>query len=198
MPTPEEIQAAADAAKAEAEAKAKADEDSEEELTAEQLKAKLDESLNREKQLRAENKERRLKNEAFEKAEAERKQAELTEVEKANAKAKAAEEEKDRLAKENQTLKLQNSFVSKVRAMKLDFANELAAKDAFKAVVELLGDETELTDDHIKQLVKERDYYFGKADSNTQRNDASEKGKANQSILTQEAIDKKKRSISPL
>lgn len=170
----------------------------EEELTAEQLKAQLAAKEKRITELNHESAERRKKLEAFEKAEAERKQTEMTEVEKANAKLTAAEEEKDRLAKENKTLKLQRAFEDKVRDAELEFKNSLAAKDAFSAVVELLGDETEITDDHIKTLVKDRDYLFGKADVSNLNNDAGKKGKGNTNILTQEQIAKKKKAISPL
>ena len=170
----------------------------EEELTAEQLKAVLIKKEKRITELNHESAERRKKLDALEKAETERKQAEMTEVEKATTKAKAADEEKERLVKENQTLKLQRAFEDKARDAKLEFKNSLAAKDAFKAIVELLGDETEITDDHIKQLVKERDYYFGKAEVTNLDNDAGKKGKTNQAITTQEQIAAKRRTVSPL
>lgn len=198
--------------KEEEEAKRKADEeeakrnaaseeessDDETELTAEQLKVQLLESRKRIKDLNHESAERRKKLEAFEAAEAKRKQAEMTEVEKANAKAHAAEEEKTRLAKENQTLKLQRDFENKVRDAKLEFRNSLAAKDAFHGLVEILGEDTEVTDDHIKQLVKDRDYLFGKSDTTVINNDGDKKGKNNQAITSQDAIAAKKRTVSPL
>ena len=195
-----EQKAAREAAEEEAARKAKEDEtsDDEEELTIEEAKAKLAASQKRITELNHESAERRKKLEALEKAEAERKQAEMTEVEKANANAKALEEEKASLAKENQTLRLQRAFEDKVRDAKLEFKNSLAAKDAFNALVELMGEESEITDDHIKQLTKDRDYLFGKPDPNTQRNDATSKGKANQNILTQELVNQKRNMIGPL
>ena len=194
MPTKEE-EAKRKAAESEEDAGAS---EEEEELTVEQLKAQLADQAKHIKSLNKESAERRKKLEEFEKAEQERKQAELTEVEKAQARAKQLEDEKAALARENQTLKLQREFEGKVRDAKLEFKNSLAAKDAFGAIVELLDGETEITDDHIKQLVKERDYYFGKPETNTQSNDAKSKGKGNTNILTEEQIAKKKKSISPL
>jgi len=119
-------------------------------------------------------------------------------AEAAEKKALAEKERADRAEEEAKVLRLQRDFENKVRDAKLEFKNSLAAKDAFKAVVELLGDETEITDDHIKQLVKDRDFLFGKADPVNLNNDAGKKGKGNTNILTQEQIEKKKRSISPL
>ncbi len=195
-----EQKAAREAAEEEAARKAKEDEtsDDEEELTIEEARAQLAAKEKRIKELNHESAERRKKLEAFEEAETKRKQAEMTEVEKANAKAKAAEEEQARLAKENQTLKLQRAFEDKVRDAKLEFINSNAAKDAFNALVELLGDETEITDDHIKTLSKDRAYYFGKPVDNNLNNDASQKGKGNKNILTQELVDKKRTMIGPL
>lgn len=167
----------------------------EEELTAEQLKAQLAEKEKRIKELNHESAERRRRLEALEKAEAERKQAEMTEVEKAQAQAKAAQEEKERLAQEYQTLKLQRDFETKVRDAKLEFRSSLAAADAFHALINLLDGETEISDDHIKQLVKERDYLFGKPETNNSNNDAGKKGKANSSILTEEQVARKQKAI---
>jgi hypothetical protein len=187
---------------AEAEAKRKAEEEDEKsgekELTVDELKAKLAESEKLRKQVNHESAERRKKLEALEEAETKRKQAEMTEVEKATAKAKAVEEEKEKLAKEVQTLKLQRSFEDKVRDAKLEFKNSLAAKDAFNALVELMGEDTEITDEHIKTLSKDRDYLFGKVDPNNQNNDASKKGKANSTILTQELVNQKRNMVGPL
>ena len=180
-----------------AESEETSDED-QEELTAEQLKAKLAEQQKHIRALNKESAERRKKLEEFEKAEAERKQAELTEVEKATARAKALEEERAQLAKENQTLKLQRDFEARVRDASLSFRNSHAAKDAFHALVEILGDETEVTEEHIKQLVRERDYLFGKAEQTVTGNDGTRKGKANESVLTQEKIDAKRRNFRPL
>lgn len=197
--TEEEKEAKRKADEEEAARKAKESEEEssedEQELTVDELKAKLADKEKRLKEVNHESAERRKKLEAFEKAEAERKQAEMTEVEKANAKAQAAEQEKERLAKENQTLKLQREFEVKVRDAKLEFRNSLAAKDAFGALVELLDGETEITDDHIKKLVKERDYYFGKPENNFQNNDARNKGKGDKNILTEEQRSKKRKSI---
>lgn len=194
-----EQKAAREAAEAEAKRKAEEeDETSEEEPGPDDLKAQLAESQKRIRELNRESAERRKKLEAFENAEAERKQAEMTEVEKANAKAKAAEEEQARLAKENQALKLQRAFEDKVRDAKLEFRNSLAAKDAFNALVELMGKDTEITDEHIKTLSKDRDYLFSKSDPNLQNNDASKKGRANSTILTQELVNQKRNMVGPL
>lgn len=202
MPTKEEEEAKRQAEEEAARKAAESEEENseeEEELTVEQLKAQLAEKDKHIKSLNKESADRRKKLEEFEKAEAERRQAELTEVEKAQARAKQIEEEKVALAKENQTLKLQRAFESKLRDAKLEFRNPLAAEDAFKALVELMDEgETEVTDDHIKRLVKERDYYFGKADPTVHNNDAGNKGKGNTAITTKEAVAAKKRRIVPL
>lgn len=205
MPTKEEEDAKRKADEEEAKRKAaESEEDAgaseeEEELTVEQLKAQLAEKDKHIKSLNRESADRRKKLDEFEKAEQERKQAELTEVEKAQARAKQLEDEKAALARENQTLKLQREFEGKVRDAKLEFRNPLAAQDAFKALVELMDEgETEVTDDHIKKLVKERDYYFGKADITVHNNDGGPKGKGNQSITTQELVAKKKQKIGSL
>lgn len=200
--TPEEKAAREAAEKAEAERKAKEEEESsesEEELTVEQLKAKLDEKEKHIKSLNKESAERRIKLEAFEKAEQERKQAELTEVQKAEAKAKAAEERQIALEAENKTLKLEGAFAAKVRAMKLDFANENAEKDAFQALdLEAVGEDYAGLEDEIKRLVKERSYYFGKESQQQHNNDGSAKGKINVRAANEKVIATKKRSITPL
>jgi len=187
---------------AEAERKAKEEEENsenEEEPTAEELKAELAESKKRIKALNNESAERRKKLEAFEKAEAERKQAELTEVEKAEAKAKAAEADKLKLEQENKLLKMQSSFNSKVREMKLEFVNETAAQDAFKALdVEAVGDDLAGMEDAIKILTKDRPYLFGKEDTTRQINDGKQKGRSTQEALNQAAIDKKRKGYAPL
>lgn len=203
-PTKEEEEAKRKADEEEAKRKAaesdeESSDDEDEELTVEQLQAKLAEKDKHIKALNKESADRRKKLEEFEKAEAERKQAEMTEVEKANARAKQLEDEKAALAKEAQTLKLQRQFESKVRDAKLEFRNTLAAEDAFKALVDLMGEgETEVTDDHIKRLTKERDYYFGKADTTPPGNDGGKKGKANKAITTNDAVAAKKRKIGSL
>lgn len=201
MTTTEDVQTEAKRLADEAARKAKEDADAsteEQEPTAEELKAKLADSQKRIKELNHESADRRKKLEAFETAEAERKTAEMSEIDKANAKAKTVEEEREKLAKENRMLTLQRDFENKVRDAKLEFKNSLASKDAFNALVELLGDEKEITDEHIKTLVKERDYLFGKTEPVTYSNDAGAKGKANQTILTKELIAAKKQMISPL
>lgn len=173
--------------------------DDEEELSVDDLKAQLAESRKHIKKLNGESAERRKKLEEFEKLEEERKQADLSEKEKAEARALKLEEEKQALARENQNLKLRQSFESKVRDANLQFKNSLAAKDAFNALTELLEEgETEVTDDHIKKLTRDRDYLFGKADTTTVTNDGSKKGKSNQAVTSQEAIAAKKKTISPL
>jgi len=194
--TEEELEAKRKADEAEAQRKAaeskEESSEEEEELSVEQLKAQLAEKDKHIKSLNKESAERRKKLEDFEKAETERKQAELTEVEKATARAKQLEDEKATLARENQTLKLQRDFESKVRDANLQFKNSHAAKDAFHALVELMDEDTEVTDDHIKQLLKERDYLFGKSENPNLGNDAGKKGKANSKIVTKEAIAEKK------
>lgn len=186
---------------AEAARKAKeAEENSEtdEEPTAEDLKAQLEEKEKHIKALNKESAERRKKLEAFEKAEAERKQAELTEVEKAEAKAKAAEADKLKLEQENKLLKMQGSFDSKVRALKLEFANETAAQDAFKALnVETVGEDLAGMEDAIKALIKERPYLFGKE---TERpiTDGKQKGRSTQEALNADAIARKRKGYAPL
>ncbi len=175
-------------------------EDEEKEPTAEELKAQLEEKEKHIKSLNKESAERRKKLEAFEKAEADRKAAELTEVEKAEAKAKVAEAEKLKLEQENKLLKMQSSFNSKVRELKLEFVNETAAQDAFKALdVEAIGDDLAGMGDAIKTLIKDRPYLFGKPDQNQQfNNDGSKKGKGSQEALNADALAKKRRGYAPL
>lgn len=186
-------------AKRKAEAEQEESHEEEPELTLEELKAQLAENKKHIKALNKESAERRIKLEAYEKAEAERKQADLSEVEKANAKAKQEESEKLRLSQENKTLKLQGAFTSKVRAMKLEFANENAERDAFQALdLEVVGEDISGMDAAIKKLVKERAYYFGTGEQTQTIEDGAAKGKINAAALTTEAINKKKRSVSPL
>ena len=203
MPETAEEKAAREAAEEEARRKAEEDarasEDDEDELTIEEAKTKLAESQKRIKELNRESAERRKRLEAFEKAEEERKQSELNEVQKAEAKAKTAEEEKARLEAENKALKLRGAFTTKARVLKLEFVNEKAEEDAFKALdVESVGDDHAGMEEALKTLVKERPYYFGKADTTVLNNDAREKGKTNRATLTQEQIAAKKRTMSPL
>lgn len=198
MPTTAEEEAKRKAEEEEAERKAaeseeESSEDEEKELSVDQLKAQLAEKDKHIKSLNKESAERRKKLDEFEKAEQERKQAEMTEVEKAQTRAKQLEDEKAALAKENQTLKLQRDFESKVRDANLQFKNSHAAKDAFNALVEIMGDETDMTDDHIKLLTKERDYLFGKADQAVHNNDGSAKGKSNKAIVTNEKVAEKRK-----
>ncbi len=199
-PTAEELEAQRKAD----EEKAKRDEteseeessEEEEELTVEQLKAKVAEQQKHIKNVNKESADRRKRLEEFEKAEKERKEAELTEVDKAKKRAADLEQEKLTLAKENQTLKRQRDFEGLVRDAKLQFKSSQAAKDAFRALEEILeDDETEVTADHVKQLVKEREYYFGTPDPNQINSDGGKKGKSNEAIITQEAIAKKKKSL---
>jgi hypothetical protein len=84
-----------------------------------------------------------------------------------------------------------------VRDAKLEFKNSHAAQDAFGAVLELMDDdETELTEDHVKQLVKEREYYFGKLETvNINSNDSRNKGRSDKTITTQQAIATKRKSL---
>lgn len=202
MPETEEEKAKREAEE-EAARKAKEEEEnseSEEELTPEQLKAQLDEQKKHIKALNKESADRRKKLEAFEKAEEERKQAELSEIDKVNAKAKQLEDEKATLAAENKTLKLERDFNSKVAAMKLTFANEKAAKAAFNALdLEVVGDDHSGLEDAIKTLVKEQSFYFGNSSQQIQTiNDGSAKGKVNTTTTTAEAVEKKRKSVSPL
>ena len=203
MPTAEELEAKrkADEEKAQREGAESEEESSEdeEELTVELLQAKLAEQQKHIKNLNKESADRRKKLDEFEKQEQDRKQAELTEVEKVKQRADQLEQEKKTLAMENQTLKRQRDFEGLVRDAGLQFKNTLAAKDAFKALVEILGDdETEVTEEHIKQLVKERDYYFGKPDPSQINTDGSKKGKSNSTVTTQDAIAAKRKLISPI
>ncbi len=202
MPTPEELEEAKRKAEEEearrraAESEEESSDDDEEELTVDQLKAKVADQQKHIKTLNRESAERRKKLEELEKAETERKQAELTEVEKATQRATKAENERLALAKENRDLKLQRDLEGKVRDAKLQFKNTHAANDAFRALQEILDDdETEVTDDHIKQLVKEREYLFGTPDPSTINSDGSKKGKSNGAGLTKEAVAAKRKSL---
>lgn len=178
-----------------AESEEESSEDEEKELSVEQLKAQLDEQKKHIKKLNSESAERRKKLEEFEKAEEKRKQAEMSEVEKANARSKELETQLTTLQQQNRTLALQRDFEARVRDASLTFKNSKAAKDAFKALVEevLEDGDTEVTDDHIKQLMKDRDYLFGKAEtSGSTGNDGGKKGKANQAVASKELIAAKK------
>lgn len=168
------------------------------EPTVEELKAQLADSQKRIKELNHESAERRKKLDAFEKAEADRKTAEMSEMEKVNAKAKEIAEEKDRLARENRVLTLQRDFENKVRDAKLEFKNSLASQDAFRALLELIGEENEVTAEHVKVLAKEREYLFGKNETVTFSNDAVARGRQNTAALSQEQVARKKQTISPL
>lgn len=134
---------------------------------------------------------------AFEKAEADRKTAALSEIDKEKEKVKAAEAERETLVKANRKLTLQRDIENKVRDAKLEFKSSLASQDAFHALEAMLGEDEEMTDEHIKTLVKERDYLFRKAESNVYSNDAGAKGKGSKG-LTKEQIALKKQTISPL
>lgn len=166
----------------------------EEELSAEQLKAQLADQKKHIAKLNRESAERRKKLEEFEKAEEKRKQAEMSEAEKATAHAKELETQLATLQQQNRTLTLQRDFEAQVRDANLTFKNAKAAKDAFKALVEdvLEDSDTEVTEAHIKQLVKDRDYLFGKAETTSTGNDGSKKGKTNQATITKEAVANKK------
>lgn len=204
MPTPEEIEAQRKADEEEAKRKAAESEESsdeeenEEELTVAELKEKLEKAKRHAKNKEQEAARVQGKLATYEKAEADRKAAELTEVEKAEAKAKAAEAEKLKLEQENKLLKMQSSFNSKVRELKLEFVNEVAAQDAFKALdVETIGDDLSGMEAAIKTLVKDRSYLFGK-EQQTVINDGSRKGKGSQEAVTAEAIAKKRKGYAPL
>jgi hypothetical protein len=173
--------------------------ESEEELTVDQLKEKLAKAEKRAANKADEATRLHLKVEEFEKAETARKQAELTEAQKAEARAKAAEDKQTALEAENKSLKMQGSFESKVRAMKLEFANENAAKVAFKLLdAETVGEDLSGMEDAIKALIKEHPYVFGKPDASSSHNDGSKKGKVNAAATTNEAIANKKRSVTPI
>lgn len=168
------------------------------EPTVEEMKAQLADSQKRIKELNHESAERRKKLDAFEKAEAERKTAEMSEMEKVNAKAQAVEAEKERLAKENRILTLQRDFENKVRDAKLEFKNSLASQDAFRAALELVGEGSEISDEQVKTLAKEREYLFGKTETVTSSNDAGARGRQNSAALSQEQVARKKQTVSPL
>lgn len=180
-----------------AESEEESSEDTEEELTVEQLKAKLAENQKHIKSLNKESADRRKKLEEYEKAEQERKQSEMSEKEKAEARAKELEIKNQELAQQNRTLALQRDFEAKVRDASLVFRNSKAAKDAFKALVEevLEDGDTDVTEDHIKLLLKERDYLFGKPDESTINNDGSKKGKSSSTIVNEEKVAEKKSKI---
>lgn len=166
----------------------------EEELSAEQLKAQLAEQKKHIAKLNRESADRRKKLEEFEKAEEKRKQAEMSEAEKANARVKDLETQNQALEQQLRTLTLQRDFEAQVRDASLTFKNSKAAKDAFKALVEdvLEDGDTEVTEAHIKQLVKDRDYLFGKTETPSGGNDGSKKGKTSQAAVTKEAVAGKK------
>lgn len=201
MPTPEEIEAKR-LADEEAARKAQESEESsedDEELTVEQLKQKLEKEKRHAKNKEEEAARVQTKLAAFEKAEAERKAAELTDLQKAQAEAEAVKADKEKLAQENKLLKMQGSFNSKVRELKLEFVNETASQDAFKALdVATVGDDLAGMEDAIKALVKDRPYLFGKEDPARQINDGSKKGKSSQEALNAEALNKKRKGYSPL
>jgi uncharacterized protein (UPF0216 family) len=166
----------------------------EEELSAEQLQAKLDEQKKHIARLNRESAERRKKLEEFEKAEEKRKQAEMSEAEKANARVKELETANQTLEQQIRTLTLQRDFEAQVRDANLTFRNSKAAKIAFKALVEDVMEEgeTEVSEAHIKQLVKDLDYLFGKPETTTTGNDGSKKGKNNSAVASKETIAKKR------
>ena len=201
MPTAEEIEAQRKADEEAARKAAESDEENsdeeEDELSVEELKAQLAEQKKHIKSLNKESADRRKKLEEFEKKENERKEAELSEIEKANKRAQELEAHNATLAQQNKTLTLQRDFEARVRDANLTFKNSKAAKDAFKALVEDVLEEgdTEVTEEHVKQLLKERDYYFGKPDESTINNDGSKKGKNNPAVVTKEARAKKKFSL---
>jgi hypothetical protein len=174
--------------------------ESETEPTVEELKAQIVEKNKHIKSLNNESAERRKKLEAFEKAEVDRKTAELSAIERVEKIAEGMKAEKAKLEQENKLLKLQGSFGVEVRKLKLEFVNEVAAQDAFKALdIELVGDDLSGMEEAIKSLAKERSYLFGKSEQAQQTNDGARRSKGNtQDALNADAIAKKRSQYAPL
>jgi hypothetical protein len=173
----------------------------EEDLSPEDLKAELEETRKALRDTRREAKERRLALEALQKEKTEREEKELSEAEKLKKRAEEAEAKRLELEKENRDLKLRSSFDRKAQALKLSFANDTAAEDAYNALdPELVGDDLAGLEEAIKKVIKDRPYLLGKAveERETPPRDGSLRGKSNQSTLTREAVEKKRGSISPL
>lgn len=153
------------------------------------------------KEANSEAAERRKKLETLEAAEKKRAEAEMSELEKAQKATAETTANLTKLKEENRQLKLRMEFDHKASELELAFVNPTAAEDAFKALdMDIVGDDFSGMEKAIKKLQEDREYFFSKSMTTTTQpvNDGRQKGKGNQAILTQEAINQKRSQISPL
>lgn len=175
------------------------DEDEEDGLSIEELRARLKAKEERLREVNRESKERRLALEKLEKEKKDREEAELSEKEKAEKRAQEAEDNLAALRNENRSLKLSTRLASTVKELKLDFASDQAREDAIRFLdLEKLGEDFEGLEDQLKAMSKTRAYLFGKPDPTQFTSDGARKGTKNQRVSTQQALNNKRRLISPL
>lgn len=200
MPEDEKATKEAEEESKKAEEQSSEEEDSEEEeLTPEQLKARNDELAKLLRETRKEAKERRLRNEQLEKEKKEREEAELSEAQKAQKRAEEAEARAKELEEKNRLLTLRTRIQSTTRDLKLSFVNSKAEEDAIRILEsEDLGEDLSGLEDALKDMAKDRSYYFGKAVEPENIRDGSSKGRTTKSSQTQEVLNKKRSQIRPL
>jgi chromosome segregation ATPase len=168
--------------------------------TLESLQAQIEE---KEKHIRALNKEsaeRRRKLEAFEKEQAEKQAAEMSELEKEKKRSADLETQINDLKTLNQDLKTRQAFQSQARKMNLAFVNETARDDAFAFLdLDTVGDDLSGMESAIKDLIKSRPYLFGSEETQRSNNDGGKKSSNALGQLTQQdIINKKRKTYAPL
>lgn len=128
----------------------------------------------------------------LEQKEKERAEAELSASQKAE---KALEEQKtlaQQLQEENKKLKLRSDFNAKADKLKLQFASEDAAEDAFaKLDLSTVGDDLKGMEAAVKTVAEKYSYLFGKLEA--EETDATKKGRTNPVIANEALIVAKKR-----
>ena len=168
------------------------------ELTIEQAKALLLEQTKKIKDLNRENADRRKKLEAIEKDDDEKRKAAMTELERAKADLQSLTSERDALKAEKAAFALRQSFEKTARTLKLEFANETAMDDAFKALdTSVTGEDGSGMKDAIAALQKSRPYLFGKG-AQQPRTDASNKGTTNPEITSADLAAQKRSKYGAL
>jgi predicted nucleic acid-binding Zn-ribbon protein len=169
-------------------------------VTLETLQTLIEE---KEKHIRALNKEsaeRRRKLEAFEKEQADKQAAEMSDLEKEKKRSADLESQINDLMKQNHDLKTRQVFQSQARKMNVAFVNETARDDAFGFLdLDTVGDDLSGMESAIKDLIKSRPYLFGSEETQRSQNDGGKKSSASLGQMTQqELINKKRKSYAPL
>jgi hypothetical protein len=171
----------------------------EEDLSPEALREKYLQARAELKKTRKEARARRLKLKELEQKEKERADAELSEAEKLKKDLSDRDSELETLRQEKRSLLLSQELGKQVRKLRVEFISETAREDAIAILQnEDLGEDFEDLEQAIKDLVKDRNYYFKKADPNQFIEDGRKKTKVTPRTVAQQTVNQKRRRVGGL